>query len=285
MIAVAEAARNLVCVGARPRAVTDNLNFGNPHKPDVYFQLRESTLGIGEACRALETPVVSGNVSLYNENPRGAIFPTPVIGMVGVLEDVSKSIGSAFRAADHAVVLLGRNTAELGASEYLKVIHGKTAGAVPEVDLDAERALRDAVLAMVDERLLASAHDCSEGGLAVCLAESCVGAGATPADAPGLDVELADDLPPVALLFGEAQGRIAVSCEEGRLARVLELAAEHGVPAARIGTTTADGAFRARLAATGQELEVPVVELAEAWAGAIPRIMEAPPSSAAEPGN
>ncbi|MFN2324168.1 MAG: AIR synthase related protein, partial [Trueperaceae bacterium] len=194
MIAVAEAARNLVCVGARPRAVTDNLNF---------YQMEQSTLGMAEACERLETPVTGGNVSLYNENPRGAIFPTPVVGMVGVLDDVSKSIGAGFRAPGEAIVLLGRNTAEIGASEYLKVIHGKTAGAVPAVDLAAEKALHEAVLAMVDKGLLSSAHDCAEGGLAVCLAESAMGARGGPV---GGTVTLEDALPVTALLFGEAQG-------------------------------------------------------------------------------
>ncbi|MGH7506861.1 MAG: AIR synthase-related protein, partial [Longimicrobiales bacterium] len=124
MIAVAEAARNVVCTGARPRAVTDNLNFGNPLKPEVYHQLREATLGLADACRHFDTPVISGNVSLYNENPAGAIHPTPVIGMVGVLDDVSLAIGRGFRAEGDPIVLFGANTRSLGGSEYLKVVHG-----------------------------------------------------------------------------------------------------------------------------------------------------------------
>jgi phosphoribosylformylglycinamidine synthase subunit PurL len=279
MIAVAEAARNLVCVGALPRAVTDNLNFGNPHKPDVYFQMRESVLGMAEACRALETPVVGGNVSLYNESPQGAIFPTPVVGMVGVLEDVSKAIGAAFTEAGSALVLLGRNTEELGASEYLKTIHGRTAGAVPRVDLAAEKRLQGAVLAMIDERLLSTAHDCAEGGLAVCLAESAV----LSVEAPrGVSVRLEDDLPIDALLFGEAQGRIVVSCAGSRVDRVLALASEHGVPAARIGEVgEVGGDFVLELAASETLVRVPSTELAEAYHTAIPRIMAAPTSTVA----
>jgi phosphoribosylformylglycinamidine synthase subunit PurL len=274
MIAVAEAARNLVCVGARPRAVTDNLNFGNPHKPDVYFQLRESTLGMAEACRVLETPVVGGNVSLYNESPQGAIFPTPVVGMVGVMEDVSKAIGATFQTTGDPIVLLGRNTNELGASEYLKTIHGRTAGPVPRVDLAAEKALHAAVLAMVDERLLASAHDCAEGGLAVCLAESAV----IPIQTPrGFTISLEDDLPVDALLFGEAQGRIVVSCGEASLDRVLELAGAHAVPAQRIGTVGAPGEDAVlELRATQTVVRVPAVQLANEYHTAIPRIMAAP---------
>src|SRR5690606_27322692 len=138
MIAVAEAARNLVCVGARPRAVTDNLNFGNPLKPAVYYQMREAVLGMADACRRVETPVVGGNVSLYNESPTGAIYPTPVVGMVGVLDDVSLHLTAGFRQAGDAIVLLGANTDELGGSEYLKVVHGLVAGDAPAVDLDGE---------------------------------------------------------------------------------------------------------------------------------------------------
>ncbi len=280
MIAVAEAARNLVCVGARPRAVTDNLNFGNPHKPDVYYQMEQSTAGMAEACERLETPVTGGNVSLYNENPRGAIFPTPVVGMVGVLDDVSKSIGAGFRAPDEAIVLLGRNTAEIGASEYLKTVHGKTAGAVPDVDLTAEKALHEAVLSMVDGGLLSSAHDCAEGGLAVCLAESAMGAEGGPV---GAGITLDDALPATALLFGEAQGRIVVSCPESALPAVLAAADEHGVPAARIGTVGEPGGalvleMPAAKGASGG-IDIRITELAEAYHTAIPRLMDAPPSS------
>ena len=276
MIAVAEAARNLVCVGARPRAITDCLNFGNPYKLNVYHQLAEATAGMAEACRALETPVVSGNVSLYNENPAGAVFPTPTVGMVGVLEDVTRAIGAGFREPDHAVVLLGRNTDELGASEYLKVIHGQTAGQVPDVDLEAEKALGDATLAMIDDGLLASAHDCAEGGLAIALVECAIGAAGGPV---GLEVTLDDDLPAPALLFGEAQGRIVVSCPADAVETVLAVAGEHGVPAARIGTVgpeAGDVVIRTR---GGGEIRVAATELATTYRDAIPGIMEAPTSS------
>src|SRR5690606_37903627 len=209
MIAVAEAARNLVCVGARPRAVTDNLNFGNPLKPEVYYQMREAVAGLAEACRAFGVPVVSGNVSLYNESPAGAIYPTPVVGMVGVLDDVERHLRAGFRDPGDAILLLGRNTAELGGSEYLKVVHGLVAGDAPAVDLEAEKALQEAVLELARAGLLRSAHDCAEGGLVVCLAESAL---ADPERPLGCEVRLSDDLPPAALFFGEAQGRIVVSC-------------------------------------------------------------------------
>jgi phosphoribosylformylglycinamidine synthase len=199
-IAVAEAARNLVCSGARPLAVTDNLNFGNPLKAEVYHQLSEAVRGIGEACRVLETPVTGGNVSLYNENPRGAIYPTPTIGMVGLIDDLAHVTRSAFQEAGDAIVLLGRNSAEVGASEYLKEIHGLVAGDAPAIDLASERALQNALLEAIRGGLVRSAHDCSEGGLAVALVESAIGA-----EVPlGVEVELDDALPDAALLFGES---------------------------------------------------------------------------------
>ncbi len=271
-IAVAEAARNIVCTGARPRAITNNLNFGSPLRPEIYHQLREAVLGMAEACAAFDTPVVSGNVSLYNENPAGAILPTPVIGMVGVLDDVSLHIGSAFRSAGDVIVLLGRNTDELGGSEYLKVVHGLVAGDAPAVDLAGERALQEAMLDMAGARLLCSAHDCAEGGLAVCLAESAMMA----ADAgPGVDVTLGDDLDPAPLLFGEAQGRIVVSCRPPDVDAVLARAAAHGVPAARIGTVAAgDGAATFRIVTRQSSIEMPMADLTEVWTTAIPRLMD-----------
>jgi len=270
MIAVAEAARNLVCVGARPRAVTDNLNFGNPLKPEVYYQMREAVAGLAEACRAFDTPVVSGNVSLYNESPTGAIYPTPVVGMVGVLDDVERHVRAGFRDPGDAIILLGRNTAELGGSEYLKVVHGLVAGDAPAVDLAAEKALQEAMLELAAAGLLHSAHDCAEGGLAVCLAESALADAERPL---GVEVRLTDDLPPAALLFGEAQGRIVVSCAPADVARVLETARRHGVPAAQIGTVgPAGGAFVVEGA--GRRIEARAADLAEAYHNAISRIME-----------
>jgi phosphoribosylformylglycinamidine synthase len=271
MIAVAEAARNLVCMGARPRATTDNLNFGSPLDPAVYYQLREAVLGISEACRVLETPVVGGNVSLFNENQMGAIYPTPTIGMVGVIDDVSKMIGTGFRDPGDAIVLLGNNTSELGGSEYLKVIHGLVTGDAPEVDLNAERALQEAMLELVAAGLARSAQDCAEGGLAVCLTESAI---ADPERPLGAEVSLDDDLAAVPLLFGEAQGRIVVSCAPEKVAEVLDVAARHGVPAARIGSVgEVAGRFRVKTAGV-VEINLPVEELAADYYSAIPELMK-----------
>ena len=269
MIAVAEAARNLVCVGARPRAITNNLNFGNPLKPEVYYQLREAVAGMGEACAAFETPVTGGNVSLYNENPSGAIYPTPTIGMIGVLEDVERHMTMRFQEPGDTIILLGRNTDELGGSEYLKVIHGLVAGDAPAVDLEGERRLQELVLSLNELGVLRSAHDCSEGGLAVCLAE-CALAGAHV----GIEVTLDDALDPAALLFGEAQGRVVVSCAAQDGATAVDVAARMQVPARVIGTVgEVEGRFIARTA-TGAAIDLPVSSLDEVYSTAIPRLMD-----------
>jgi phosphoribosylformylglycinamidine synthase subunit PurL len=270
MIAVAEAARNVVCVGARPRAITNNLNFGNPMKPEVYHQLREAVLGMGDACRAFDTPVTGGNVSLYNENPRGAIHPTPVIGMIGVLENVEHRLTMAFKEEGDVVILLGRNTDELGGSEYLKVVHGLVAGDAPAIDLDGERRLQELVLELNERRVLQSAHDTAEGGLAVCLAECALGGD----DRFGIDAELPDALPAAALLFGEAQGRIVVSCGGGMVDDIIATAARMDVPASVIGRVGAPGgAFRLRTAGSAA-IDLPVASLHEVYFTAIPRLME-----------
>jgi phosphoribosylformylglycinamidine synthase len=270
MGAVAEAARNLVCTGARPRAVTDNLNFGSPLRPEVYYQMREAVAGMADACRAFDTPVVSGNVSLYNENPAGAIYPTPVVGMVGVLDDVELHVASSFQHRNDVIVLLGSNTDELGGSEYLKVVHGLVAGDAPAVDLTAERALQEAVLEMADGRLLRSAHDCSEGGLAVSLAECAI----QRDELFGIDVQLDDELEPAPLLFGEAQGRIVVTCSPADRETVLAIASKHGVPARVIGKVTGEDEPRFVLATRDAAIDAPVADLAEVWRTAIPRLME-----------
>jgi phosphoribosylformylglycinamidine synthase len=271
-IAVAEAARNLVCVGALPTAITNNLNFGNPLKPHIYYQLREAVLGMAEACEAFETPVTGGNVSLYNETDGRAIYPTPVIGMVGVIDDVSTVVQHAFTHPGDDIILLGTNTEELGGSEYLYVTADLVAGAPPAVDLDAERALQQAMLAMTRARLLRSAHDCSEGGLACALAECALGDGESTV---GVEARLADDLRPVGVLFAEAQGRIVVSCDPGRSAEVLRVAARFEVPARRIGTVTPATAGFSVTTPHGS-IVAPIEAVLDAYFGALPRVMDAP---------
>jgi len=241
-IAVAEAARNIVCTGATPVAVTDCLNFGNPEKLDVYYQLSSAVHGIANACTVFATPVVSGNVSLYNETSGRPIYPTPVIGMLGLLDDVSRSLQAGFTRPGATVWLLGSDVAQaaqtLSGSEYLEATHEKVAG-IPRVDLEAELRLQKLMLQLNTEGILLSAHDCSEGGLAVTLAESAI------LGDVGFEgsVELVGRLD--AALFGEAQGRIIVSVrdEAGRVDRLAALAAEHGVPLASLGRTVAGGTF------------------------------------------
>src|SRR5207237_4983314 len=185
-IAVAEAARNLTCAGAQPLAITDNLNFGNPYKPENFWQLREAVEGVAEACRALGTPVTGGNVSLYNESPAGAVDPTPTVAMVGLVEDERHITTQWFKNAGDAIVLVGEIGRGLGASRFMKVCHGRKIGPVPRVDLEREIAVQNATRDLIRAGLVKSAHDCSEGGLAVALPECCF----NPDGFMGANVEL-----------------------------------------------------------------------------------------------
>ena len=277
MAAVAEAARNLVCVGALPTAITNNLNFGNPLKTHIYYQLREAVLGMREACSAFETPVTGGNVSLFNETDGKAIYPTPVIGMVGVIDDVSKIIHHAFKSAGDDIVLLGTNSGEIGGSEYLYVTSKLVAGNPPSLDLEAERLLQQAVLKMNHEEVLNSAHDCSQGGLAATLAECALGDGETPL---GVSAEVDEDLAPIVSLFGESHGRIIASTSPDNTERVLALAALYDVPAKRIGTVT-DMASGFSIKVRSGSVQARMTDLAEAYFGSIPNIMDAPTGSEA----
>ncbi|HKY64254.1 MAG TPA: phosphoribosylformylglycinamidine synthase subunit PurL [bacterium] len=265
--AVAEAARNLACSGAKPLATTDCLNFGNPEKPEIMWEFAEAVRGMGEACRALDAPIVSGNVSLYNDTNGVSIFPTPTIGMVGRLEDASKCLASGFREAGDLIFLLGDLVGSLGASEYLSWIHGKTAGAPPPLDLSREKATQDFVLRAIGEGLLASAHDVSDGGLAVALAESCF----TAADPDlGIDavLEKAGEGRAIAeLLFGEGASRILLSVKPGRAATLQELAAASGLPLHRLGAVQ-KGRFR-----LGPWLDLPIARLREVWDKGFERIV------------
>jgi phosphoribosylformylglycinamidine synthase len=271
-IAVAEAARNVACTGGRPLAITNCLNFGNPTRPQVYYQLREAVAGIGEACRALGTPVTGGNVSLYNESPAGAIYPTPIIGMVGVIDSLDHVTRSGFSAdAERAIILFGEPTAELGGSEYLAWVHGIVAGRPPECDLGRERSLIDLLLACARAGLTRSAHDTSDGGLAVALAECCIGDRERPV---GADIDLSHwaALPCRAVLFGEAQGRAIISTDDGDA--VLGLARGHGVSARRIGTVRpGSDTLRIALGTPGVSLIAPLERLSATYHGAIPAIM------------
>ncbi|NIP56706.1 MAG: phosphoribosylformylglycinamidine synthase subunit PurL [Gemmatimonadetes bacterium] len=269
-IAVAEAARNLVCVGAVPTAVTNCLNFGSPLRPHIYYQFREAVQGMAEACRLFETPVTGGNVSFYNETDGRAVYPTPVIGMVGIVEDLDHVTPHHFREEGDAIVLLGECRNELGGSELLYRLRGEVAGAPPSVDLLGERRLQHAVLAMNQQGLLRSAHDCSEGGLACALAEAAVGDGEDPR---GVEVEVGGSVPLMGLLFGESQGRVVVSCAGDTVDEVRELAKRHGVPCRRIGTVGGvDDAFRIRADRGGVDVDLQTV--LRVYFDAIPDLMD-----------
>jgi phosphoribosylformylglycinamidine synthase II len=268
-IAVAEAARNVACTGARPMAITNCLNFGNPTRPEVFFQFTEAVAGIGEACRALSTPVTGGNVSLYNESPSGAVYPTPVIGMVGLIADIAHVTPAAFQTDGDAILLFGDIRDELGGSEYLATIHGKVVGSPPHCDLVKERATIGALLDAIGAGLVSSAHDCSDGGLAVALAECCMSDRESPI---GADIDLSNwtGTSARAVLFGESQARVIVSTPAPEA--VSALAAKARVKCTTIGTVRADSdSLSIRF---GKDLWVaPLARLASAYHDAIPSIM------------
>jgi phosphoribosylformylglycinamidine synthase II len=267
-IAVAEAARNVVCAGAEPLALTDCLNFGNPEKPDVYYQMEQVVLGMAAACERLGTPVISGNVSLYNETNGDAILPTPVVGMLGLLEDVEKRCPMAFRAAGDEVFLLGAGleapAATLAGSEYLRQVHGLVAGQ-PQIDLELEVKVQRACLEAIRAGLLRSAHDCSHGGLAVALAQCCIESG-LGLDGSALKVSGRLD----AALFGEGQSRIVLSCPPR--SRQLLPVLSHLV--SWWGSLTYLGRVGGDRLVVGDLLSVPVADLARAYREGLPRALQ-----------
>ncbi len=272
--AVAEAARNIACAGAIPLGITDCLNFGNPEKPGVFYQFREACRGISEACRVFETPVTGGNVSLYNESPGGAIDPTPVVGMVGLLPEVHRRVPSHFQESGDLIVLLGLTRGHLGGSSYWEVVRTFTGGPPPPVDLAVERNLQGFLAAASRERLLHSAHDCSEGGLAVALAECCIGP--PYVERPlGAWIELTRARgTPEAILYGEDMGRVILSCGADDLPALRRLAGEFRVPvegAGRVGY--AGGQLEIRLTGGSPAFAWPVIELRKIYLDALPRRM------------
>jgi phosphoribosylformylglycinamidine synthase subunit PurL len=232
ILAVAEAARNLACVGAHPLGLTDCLNFGSPENPRVMWQFSEIIHGMRDGCVALGVPVVSGNVSFYNETDGAPIYPTPVVGMVGLLPRLERHVTPWFKSPGDLVVLLGRNREELGGSEYLKVVHGLVRGTPPWIDLRLEHAVQQCCLKAIERGMIRSAHDISDGGLAVALAECCIGG---PEKSLGVRVELPEMMRQDARLFGESQSRIIVSIKEGDLNRLSAIAEREGVPVQVLG--------------------------------------------------
>jgi phosphoribosylformylglycinamidine synthase subunit PurL len=267
-IAVAEAARNLTCSGARPLAVTDNLNFGNPYKPENFWQLREAVEGIAEACRAFGTPVIGGNVSLYNESPAGVVDPTPTVAMVGLIDHEKHITTQFFKAAGDAIILVGEIGDELGGSRFLKVCHGEKVGPPPQVDLAHEIAVQNAVRDLIRDGLVKSAHDCSEGGLAVALAESCF----NPDGVLGANVDLAaENAPAEQLLFNESQSRILISIAKKNVDLVVRSLKERKVPARQLGEVGGD---TLRIRVHDENFQWPIVDLYDDWFHAIRRAVE-----------
>jgi phosphoribosylformylglycinamidine synthase II len=259
-LAVAEAARNLACVGARPLGLTDCLNFGSPENPTVMWQFSQVIYGMRDACIALRVPVVSGNVSFYNETDGIPIYPTPTVGMVGLLGKAEQAVTPWFKSAGDLIVLLGRTREELGGSEYLKVVHGLVKGAPPWIDLKFEQAVQSCCIEAIEKGILRSAHDISEGGLAVALAESCISGPEKPL---GARIEAREMIRGDALLFSESQSRIVVSLAERDLGQLREIAAKQHVPVQVVGTVGG-----ARL--TIQPLvQLPVDELRAIWSAGL----------------
>jgi len=266
MLAVAEAARNVACAGALPIGATNCLNFGNPQRPEIMWQFVEAVEGIAAACTALDVPITGGNVSLYNETDGQAIYPTPIIGVVGLLEDASRVVTRCFSGAGDSILLLGDDLGELGGSEFLATVHGIVAGDAPEIDLNREAALQQLLVDTIGAGLVRSAHDCADGGFAVALAECCF-------DTAGLGCAVtiagADSM---TALYSESASRVIVSVAASDEAAVLARASAAGVPARRIGTTGGD---RIRIAVDGSiAIDVGVADAERVWSSSIEKYFQ-----------
>jgi phosphoribosylformylglycinamidine synthase II len=286
-IAVAEAARNLTCSGARPLAVTDNLNFGNPYKPENFWQLREAVKGIAEACRTFGTPVTGGNVSLYNESPAGVVDPTPTIAMVGLIDHERHITTQWFKNDGDAIILVGEFGDDLGGSQFLKVCHGRKQGPPPHIDLELEMKVQSAVRDLIREGLVKSAHDCSEGGLAVALAECCF----NPEKLFGIDVDLDGVAAAVSaatnervrtrattpqIFFNESQSRIVISTAPANVEKTMSILRKRGVPFQQLGKIGGD---ELRIRANRETFRWPVVDLYDDWWNSIRRALESDSSA------
>ncbi len=267
-IAVAESARNLVCSGARPLALTDCLNFGTPDKPEIYWQFEKVVRGMSEAAKVLGTPVVSGNVSFYNETESGAIFPTPVVGMVGLVEDLNHIRTQGFKDSGDVVLLLGETLPELGASSYLEVVEDLEGGRVPQLDLRLEKAVQETCLEGIRKGLIKSAHDCSDGGIAVALAECCISGGI------GAAITLEKrNMSPLEALFSESQSRIIVTCEKSYVDALFKIAEAFGIPSARIGVVGGETLTICFAGEKSNLVELSVNRIEEEYRGAIECLM------------
>ncbi|RQD75277.1 MAG: phosphoribosylformylglycinamidine synthase subunit PurL [Candidatus Syntrophonatronum acetioxidans] len=271
MIAVAEAARNLSCSGADPLAVTDCLNFGNPEKPEVYWQFYKTVEGMSQACREFNTPVIGGNVSFYNETTKGAIFPTPVVGMVGLLENIEQRCNAAYKKEGDIIFLAGGGEPTAGGSEYLKHIHGLLKGSPPELDFQREKKLQSFLREAIKAGLLSSAHDLSEGGLGVALAEGCFLGNLGIEVKLSMGLNLRWDI----FLFGEVQSQALVTVDPKVQEEVTRLAGKKGVPLKEIGFVGGKNyKVEIRSAGMNRTINLPLEEIKSKWRGAIECMME-----------
>jgi len=262
--AVAESARNIVCSGGRPLAITNCLNFGNPYKPEIYYGFSEAVAGMGEACTVFETPVTGGNVSFYNQDPHQAVFPTPTIGMVGLIEKTEHITTQWFKDRGDIIFLLGENKDHIGASEYLHAVFGVNKGEVPPLDLQFEKRLQDALLELIKFKMVKSAHDVSDGGLAVTLGECCI---SNRERQLGAEIKIDEILRPDSLLFGETQSRIIISCATRDEQEIESFFARHDVPCAMIGTVGGPSLKINNL------VNVSLAAMSDAFFNAMPRFM------------
>ncbi|MBK8552033.1 MAG: phosphoribosylformylglycinamidine synthase subunit PurL [Ignavibacteria bacterium] len=288
MLAVCESARNVACTGAKPLAITNCLNFGNPYNPEVYYQFSDAIRGISDACKVLETPVTGGNVSFYNQSKDYAVYPTPVIGMLGLIEDVDKVMTSYFKKENDIVLVIGKSStvnresskvnegekdksqirnpkSQIGASEYLNTIHNLVRGDAPDIDLEYEKRLQEFVLKLIDESLINSAHDISDGGIAVALAECCV---MNRGKEIGCEVNFSHEERKDFQLFAETQSSIIISAEQINLKKISDFAKEYGTDVLKIGTTKGN---RLKI---NLDIDMPLREIQEAYYNSITEIME-----------
>ena len=264
-IAVAEAARNIICSGGMPLAITNCLNFGNPYKPEIYWQFANAIEGMREACSYFDTPVTGGNVSFYNESPEAAVYPTPTIGMLGLIEDLNNVTTSYFKEDDDLVYLLGEDKEEMGGSEYLKIIHGKVKGDSPQLDLKKEKLLHTSTLSLISNKLIKSAHDISEGGIACCIAECCI---IDEQKMIGAEVKIPVKTRDDFSLFSESQSRIVVSVSPGKKDKFESTLREFKQPFMYLGKTGGDSLK------INDNIDVELDRIADLYYNTIPNIMK-----------
>lgn len=266
-IAVAESARNVACTGAKPVAITNCLNFGNPYDPEVYYQFKEAVGGIGSACEILGTPVTGGNVSFYNESPDSAVYPTPVIGMIGVLDNTEKFMTPYFKIKDDFIMIMGTLKGALGGSAFLQIVHNELVGDTPDIDLDFERRVQEALIDAINKDILHSAHDVSDGGLAVAVAECCIG---NPDGPMGANIHVHRKIRDDELMFSENQSLIVVSLPEDNLLEIERIASQYNVPCTTIGRVRGDRFT------FNDKIDVSIHEMKQWYEESIPGMMEQP---------